>query len=61
MPDDRTKKTNPTNKAEAGHTSSASSPSYPGFIPPHGGYEKLLAYRKSEIVYDAPSVFATAS
>jgi hypothetical protein len=21
--------------------------SYPGFIPPHGGYEKLLTYKKS--------------
>jgi four helix bundle suffix protein len=24
----------------------------PGFIPPHGNYEKLLSYRKAEIVYD---------
>src|SRR5215213_8308587 len=24
-----------------------------GFIPPHGGYQKLLSYQKSEIVYDA--------
>ena len=24
----------------------------PGFIPPHGGYQKLLSYRKAEIVYD---------
>ncbi len=24
-----------------------------GFIPPHGGYRKLLSYRKAEIVYDA--------
>lgn len=23
-----------------------------GFIPPHGGYEKLLSYQKSKIVYD---------
>ena len=23
------------------------------FIPPHGGYENLLSYRKAEIVYDA--------
>jgi four helix bundle suffix protein len=23
-----------------------------GFIPPHGGYRKLLSYRKAEIVYD---------
>jgi four helix bundle suffix protein len=24
-----------------------------GFIPPHGGYRKLLSYQKAEIVYDA--------
>jgi four helix bundle suffix protein len=24
-----------------------------GFIPPHGGYQRLLAYQKAEIVYDA--------
>ena len=24
-----------------------------GFIPPHGGYRRLLSYRKAEIVYDA--------
>lgn len=24
-----------------------------GFIPPHGGYENLLSYKKSQIVYDA--------
>ncbi len=24
-----------------------------GFIPPHGGYEKLLSYQKARIVYDA--------
>ena len=53
MPTDRTKKTNPTKQAAAHDSSSGSSPSYPGFIPPHGGYGKLLAYRKSEIIYDA--------
>jgi four helix bundle suffix protein len=54
MPDDRTKKTKPTKKVAANDSSPASSPSYPeGVIPPHGGYEKLLAYRKSEIIYDA--------
>ena len=25
----------------------------PGFIPAHGGYQKLLSYQKAEIVYDA--------
>jgi four helix bundle suffix protein len=24
-----------------------------GFIPPHGGYQRLLSYQKAEIVYDA--------
>ena len=49
-----TDKTNKTNRAPSrGDSSCPSNPSYPGFIPPHGGYEKLLAYRKSEIIYDA--------
>jgi four helix bundle suffix protein len=29
----------------------------PGFIPPHGGYKKLLSYQKSEIIYDATIYF----
>lgn len=28
-----------------------------GFIPPHGGYQKLLAYQRAEIVYDATVKF----
>lgn len=28
-----------------------------GFIPPHGGYEHLLSYRKAEIVYDGTVYF----
>ncbi len=28
-----------------------------GFIPPHGGYQRLLSYRKAEIVYDATVYF----
>lgn len=28
-----------------------------GFIPPHGGYQKLLSYQKAEIVYDATVYF----
>src|ERR1041384_2277601 len=53
MPNDKTKKTHSTKIPQSGDPSSPSSSSYPGFIPPHGGYEKLLAYRKSEIIYDA--------
>ena len=32
-------------------------PPAPGFIPPHGGYQQLFSYRKSEIVYDATVIF----
>jgi four helix bundle suffix protein len=54
MPDNRTKKTKPTKKVATDDPSPQSFPSYPqGFIPPHGGYEQLLAYRKSQIIYDA--------
>ena len=28
-----------------------------GFVPKHGGYKKLLSYRKAEIVYDATVYF----
>jgi four helix bundle suffix protein len=28
-----------------------------GFIPPHGGYQKLLSFQKAEIVYDATVYF----
>lgn len=28
-----------------------------GFIPPHGGYEQLLSYRKAQIVFDATVYF----
>src|SRR6516165_6355458 len=24
----------------------------PGFIPPHGQYQKLLSYQKAEVIYD---------
>lgn len=54
MAGDKTHKTKTTGKGAAGNSSPQSSPSYPaGFIPPHGGYEDLLAYRKSQIIYDA--------
>ena len=35
--------------------SKASNP--PGFIPPHGGYQSLLSYQKSQIVFDATVYF----
>ena len=28
-----------------------------GFIPPHGGYARLLSYRKAEIIFDATVYF----
>jgi len=28
-----------------------------GFIPTHGGYQKLLSYQKAEIIYDATVYF----
>ena len=35
------------------HTTPASHPSHSGFIPPHGGYEELLSFRKARVIYDA--------
>jgi four helix bundle suffix protein len=29
----------------------------PGFIPPHGGYRKLLTYQKAQIIYDGTVYF----
>jgi len=46
--------TDKTNATNVPHASRASHPSHPeGFIPPHGGYEKLLSYPKTQIIYDA--------
>jgi hypothetical protein len=28
-----------------------------GFIKTHGGYQKLLSYKKAEIIYDATAYF----
>src|SRR3954447_16010724 len=42
-----------TQRAYPGHRSPQSPRSHPGVIPPHGGYEKLCAYSKSQIIYDA--------
>ena len=32
-------------------------PNNHGFIPPHGGYRKLISYQKSEIIYDGTIYF----
>ncbi|HEY3763024.1 MAG TPA: four helix bundle suffix domain-containing protein [Verrucomicrobiae bacterium] len=39
--------------ANARHTSPSSHLSHKGFIPPHGGYEQLASYPKTQIIYDA--------
>jgi len=46
--------TDKTNATNVPHRSPASPSSHAeGFIPPHGGYEKLLSYPKTQIIYDA--------
>src|SRR5689334_8117538 len=50
MPDPKTERTKrPQGKAIATRTD--------GFIPPHGGYQKLLSYHKALIVYQATLYF----
>ncbi len=50
----------------AGHTSRTKShktntaidkENKPGFIPPHGGYRKLITFQKAEIIYDGTVYF----
>ncbi|MBI3415197.1 MAG: four helix bundle protein [Verrucomicrobia bacterium] len=53
MPERKKNATNKTKATAASHSSQASPPSHEGFIPPHGGYEKLLSYPKTQIIYDA--------
>jgi four helix bundle suffix protein len=43
-----TKATAPSHRSPVSHSSHPE-----GFIPPHGGYESLLSYPKTEIIYDA--------
>jgi four helix bundle suffix protein len=45
--------TDATKATNALHSSLASYASHEGFIPPHGGYDNLLSYRKSQNIYDA--------
>ena len=53
MPERRKNVTNKTDATDAGHPLPPSPPSHEGFIPPHGGYEKLFSYPKTQIIYDA--------
>lgn len=52
-----TNETHATGATHPSHSSHQAPPSpssrAPGFIPPHGGYHKLLAYTKTQIIYDA--------
>lgn len=45
--------TDETNATDSRHSSHRSPESQEGFIPPHGGYEKLFCYSKTQIIYDA--------
>jgi len=58
MADGRRNVTNRPKVTDAYHPSPASHLSqHEGLIPPHGGYEKLLSYQKSQIIYDATVKF----
>lgn len=50
-----THRTDATNRRNLSHETHSSPEK--GFIPPHGGYQKLLSYRKSEVIYDATVKF----
>ena len=54
MPERRKNATDATKATDARPPSPPSHASHQeGFIPPHGGYEKLFGYSKSQIIYDA--------
>jgi len=53
MPDRKKDATDATKATDVRHPSRPSHPSHAGFIPPHGGYEKLFSYPKTQIIYDA--------
>ncbi len=47
--------TQPSHSSQASHPSQQSRP--PRVILPHSGYRKLIAYRKSEVIYQGTVVF----
>ena len=54
MPERKRNATDETKATDASHPLPQSHSSHQeGFIPPHGGYEKLFSYPKSQIIYDA--------
>ena len=58
MADRKRNATDRPKATDAPHPSPAAHPSQEaGFIPPHGGYENLLSYPKSQIIYDATVKF----
>jgi four helix bundle suffix protein len=58
VPERKRNATDKTKATDASHPSPPFPPSHAeGFIPPHGGYEKLFSYPKSQIIYDATARF----
>jgi four helix bundle suffix protein len=57
MPERGKNVTNKTKATDASYSSPQSHQSHEGFIPPHGGYDNLLSYQKSQIIYDATARF----
>jgi four helix bundle suffix protein len=53
MPERKTKRTKATQGRSPLPSLKSLSSLEDGFIPPHGGYEQLLAYQKAVVVYDA--------
>src|SRR5437016_464871 len=54
MPERGKNATKKPKATDASHPSHATHPSQQeGFIPPHGGYENLFSYTKTQIIYDA--------
>ena len=53
MPQRQKNGTEKTKATDASDSLHSSPPSHEGFIPPHGGYEKLFSYPKTQIIYDA--------
>src|SRR6266436_6745100 len=57
MPERKKNATDKTKATDARRPLPPSHPSHEGFIPPHGGYEKLFSYPKTQIIYDATARF----
>ena len=53
MPEQKKHATDETKATDASHRLPPSHTSHEGFIPPHGGYQKLFSYPKTQIIYDA--------